>query len=287
MPNPHSDNYEAVPATFSWDVVREAKRPILMGILNITPDSFSDGGLYLSPDDATQQAQAMIAEGAALIDIGAESSRPGSQPIAATEELARLIPPLEAIIASCATTVSVDTYKAEVAAAALSRGASIINDIWGLQKDPDMAAAIAQHHAGVVIMHNQASQAYPGDIMASIVAFFEKSLSLASAAGIDAHKIILDPGIGFGKTTAHNLEVMARIGELISLGYPLLLGASRKSVIGNTLNLQVQDRLVGTLATSVYGLVNAVSILRVHDVHANRLAAAMTQAILDYRHDLR
>lgn len=287
MHNPDSTLSHFINPTFAWDALGPDHKPMIMGILNTTPDSFSDGGLFVSPDNATLQAQNMIAAGAALIDIGAESSRPGASPITVDEELARLIPPLEAVVASCKTTVSVDTYKARVAEAALLRGASIINDIWGLQKDVDMAATIAHHRAGVVIMHNQASQAYSGDIIENIVAFFETSLSLAREAGIDAQKIILDPGIGFGKTTAHNLEVLARIGELKSLGFPLLLGASRKSVIGNTLNLAVEDRLAGTLATSVYGITHAVSILRVHDVRANCQAAAMTQAILNYRHDHR
>jgi len=271
--------------SFSWGDLHEVGKPFIMVILNITPDSFSYGGCFISPEQATLQAKKMIGEGAAILDLGAESSRPGSQPISTDEELARLRAPLAAITAACpTTTVSVDSYKAAVADVVLAQGVSIINDIWGLQKDPHMAATIARHQAGVVIMHNQSNTDYAGDLIEGIGRFFEKSLSIALDAGINPQKIILDPGIGFGKTTMQNLEAIARAGELKSLGYPLLLGTSRKSVIGNTLNVPVEDRLEGTLATSVYGLVNGVSILRVHDVRANRLAAEMTLAIHKQRH---
>lgn len=253
-----------------------------MGILNITPDSFSDGGLFLDPENAVKQAKQMMSEGADILDLGAESSRPGSKTISAEEELERLLTPLEAIAEALPDTpLSVDTYKASVADAALQRGTALINDIWGLQHDPEMANVIAQHEAGVVIMHNQTGTDYPGDIMAAISEFFEKSLSLAQAAGIAPDKIILDPGIGFGKTTAQCLEVLARMGELKTLCYPLLLGTSRKSIIGNTLNLPVDQRLEATIATNVYGQLHGAAILRVHDVKANLLAARMTSAILE------
>ena len=250
-----------------------------MGILNLTPDSFSDGGLFVQPVTALARAKAMSAEGAALIDLGAESSRPGAVEISAEEELARLLPPLRAIATACDIMLSVDTYKAQVADQALAHGADIINDIWGLQRDLDMACTIAKHGAGVVIMHNQTGTEYAGDIVQEICAFFQKSIQIAQDAGIDTKKIILDPGIGFGKTTGQNLEVLARLSEFKVLGFPLLLGTSRKSVVGNTLNLPVAERLEGTLATSVHGLIHGASIFRVHDVQANLRALAMAQAI--------
>ncbi|WP_309381030.1 dihydropteroate synthase [Cerasicoccus frondis] len=257
-------------------------RTFVMGILNVTPDSFSDGGQFASPINALGQAQAMIREGADLIDVGAESTRPGAEVIPDDEEIARLLPILEALLEVLETPISVDTYKASVARKALEAGAHIINDIWGFQHDPDMAATVAEFGAGAVLMHNARGADYDGDIVDEVKRFLEKSVQIATDAGVAPANIVLDPGIGFGKSVEQNLTLMRRLGELRSLGFPILLGASRKSVIGKTLDLEVDQRLEGTIATSVVGVQQGVDIIRVHDVQANLRAIRMADAI--YRH---
>lgn len=265
-----------------WQPPVWGARTYLMGILNVTPDSFSDGGQFVSLTDALGQAQAMVREGADFIDVGAESTRPGAETVSAEEEIARLLPVLEALGEGVEVPISVDTYKASVAQAALEAGATLVNDIWGFQQDPDMAGVAAEFGAGAVLMFNSRGAADAEDIIDAAKAFLEKSVQLATKAGVEESRIVLDPGIGFGKSVAQNLELMRRMGELRSLGFPLLLGASRKSVIGKTLDLPVEERLEGTLATSVAGIQQGADILRVHDIEANMRAARMADAI--YRH---
>ena len=255
------------------------KRTYIMGILNVTPDSFSDGGNFNSVDKALQHAKVMIKEGADIIDLGGESTRPGHNYVDADEELRRVIPVIKKLKEELDTPISVDTYKAKVADESLKLGVEMINDVWGLTKDKDMASVIAKHNAYVCIMHNQDDTEYDKDIMESIKEFLLESINIAIEAGIDKNKIVLDPGIGFGKTYEQNLEVLKRLGELKTLGYPILLGTSRKSVIGNTLDLPPQERVEGTIATTVLGIRDGVDIVRVHDVEKNLRAAKMADAI--------
>lgn len=254
-------------------------RTLIMGILNITPDSFSDGGQFFDLEKAVNHAQKMVAEGVDIIDVGAESTRPGAIEIGAAEEVSRLIPVVERLVAEVTVPISVDTYKAEVARAALDAGADMINDVWGLQRDLGMAAVAAEYQVPMVIMHNQKRAVYKGDLIQALCRFFKQSIRIAADAGMDKSQVILDPGIGFGKTLEHNLEMLSRIGELSSLGYPLLLGTSRKSVIGSILDLPPGERLEGTIATNVAGIIQGVDIIRVHDVQENRRAACVTDRI--------
>ena len=255
------------------------KRTYIMGILNVTPDSFSDGGNFNSVDKALQHAKAMINEGADIIDLGGESTRPGHNYVDVDEELRRVIPVIKKLKEELDTPISVDTYKAKVADESLKLGVEMINDIWGLRKDKNMANVIAKYNAHVCIMHNQDNTEYDKDIMECIKEFLLESINIAIEAGIDKNKIILDPGIGFGKTYKQNLEVLKRLSELKTLGYPILLGTSRKSVIGNTLDLPPKERVEGTIATTVLGIRDGVDIVRVHDVEKNLRAAKMADAI--------
>lgn len=255
------------------------ERTLVMGILNVTPDSFSDGGRYFNIEDAISQAERMVKEGVDILDIGAESTRPTHEAVSAEEEWHRLEPVLKTLLERVVIPVSVDTYKASVAAKALEAGAHIINDVWGLQKDPDMARVVGDYQAPVIVMHNQQGTTYR-HLIGDMLTFLRKSIELAEGHGLSGDQIIVDPGIGFGKTTEQNLEVMARLAEFRSLGHPVLLGTSRKSMIGNTLNQTVDERLEGTLATSVLGVVSGVDIIRVHDVQANSRAVQMADAIV-------
>jgi dihydropteroate synthase len=259
--------------------LRLGERTLIMGILNVTPDSFSDGGRYLKIEDAVAQAIRIVSEGADILDIGAESTRPGHLAVNAEEEWLRLEPILKRLLEQVSVPISIDTYKASVAAKALEAGAHIINDIWGLQKDPEIAQVVGEYQAPVVVMHNQDGTDYR-HMMGDIFAFLRKSIEMAEANGLAGDQIILDPGIGFGKTTEQNLEVMARLSEFKTLGHPILLGTSRKSMIGNTLKLPVEERLEGTLATSVLGVAAGVDIIRVHDVKENLRAVQMADAIV-------
>lgn len=256
-----------------------AGRTLVMGILNVTPDSFSDGGRSAALDDALANAYRLMAEGADILDIGGESTRPGHTPVPAEEELRRVLPAVEAL-AGLPVPLSVDTQKAVVAEAALKAGASIINDIWGLMGDPEMARVAAAHEAGVVAMHNRARVDPEVDIVADILAFFEQSLERAARAGIRAERIALDPGIGFGKTFEQNLKALASLVQFGKLGFPILLGTSRKSLIGKVIETTPAERLPGTIASNVIGIIAGCAIIRVHDVAAHVQAARVTEAIL-------
>ena len=255
------------------------KRTYIMGILNVTPDSFSDGGNFNEIDKAIKHAKEMIEDGADIIDIGGESTRPGYTYIDPKEEAQRVVPVIKEIKKQIDSPISVDTYKSSVAEEALKVGTDMINDIWGLQKDKNMASIVAKYDAHVCIMHNQDGTEYDKDIMESIKEFLNESINIALNAGIKKEKIVLDPGIGFGKTFEQNLEVLRRLDELNELGYPVLLGTSRKSVIGNVLNVEPKERLEGTIATTVLGVRDGVDIVRVHDVKENLKAAKMADAI--------
>lgn len=255
------------------------KRTYIMGILNMTPDSFSDGGKYNTLEKGIERALKMIEEGADIIDVGGESTRPGYTPVDEEEEIRRVIPVIERLSKISDVIISVDTMKANVALRALEAGAHIVNDVWGLQRDPRMAEVVARYKAGVVMMHNSNVAEYD-DVVKSIIEFLKKSIEIAEKAGIERNQMIVDPGIGFGKTLEHNLEVMNRLEELKVLGLPVLLGTSRKSMIGKVLNLDVDDRLEGTAATVAVGIVKGVDIIRVHDVKEMSRVAKMTDAMV-------
>lgn len=284
--------------TFYW-----GKRTYVMGVLNITPDSFSGDGFLSSNRRVDQkilhaiigQATSFVAAGADILDIGGESTRPGSQPIGVEEELERVLPVISHLAAESDVLLSIDTYKAPVAEAALKAGAHIVNDVWGLHADPDLASVVARQQAPVILMHNRSSWAnaqikerlggrYVGvpytDLLADIRRELKESVAIAHTAGIPDEHIILDPGIGFGKTTEQNLELLDRLGEIRALGYPVLLGPSRKSFIGYTLDLPPDQRLEGTAAAVGVGIVRGADIIRVHDVEVMLRVARMTDAIV-------
>jgi len=257
-----------------------------MGVLNVTPDSFYDGGRYPSADLLRARIETMVDEGVDLIDVGGESTRPGAQPVSPDEELARVLPAIRLIAETADIPVSIDTSKAVVAAEAVAAGAGFVNDISGLQFDPDMASVIAGNGAGLFLMHTrgrpetmQADTLY-GDIMTEIIVYLGKALAQAQAAGIAVEKIAVDPGIGFGKSVEGNLEILRRLDELAVLGRPILLGTSRKSFIGKVLRQENPDgRLAGSLATVALGVAAGAKIFRVHDVRASRDVAEMAWAI--------
>lgn len=257
--------------------------PVVMGVLNVTPDSFSDGGQFAAPEQALAQARRMIAEGAGIIDLGAESTRPyGSQPVTADEELQRLRPVLGEVVA-LGVPVSVDSMKASVTAWALGAGATVANDVWGLQRDPDMARVVAEHGAPVVVMHNRDTVDPAIDIMKDIAAFFARSLEIAAKAGIPSRHIVLDPGIGFGKTQEQSMTVLARLDELQSFGLPLLVGASRKKFISTVTPSEPQQRLGGSIAAHLLAAQRGASIIRAHDVAETVQALRVMAAIEDFR----
>ncbi|WP_242870126.1 dihydropteroate synthase [Tindallia californiensis] len=251
-----------------------------MGILNVTPDSFSDGGQFTEVEKALFHGKKMVEEGADIIDIGGESTRPGAIKVEEEEELKRVMPMVKALVEALEVPISVDTYKAPVAKAALEAGVHMINDVWGLQRDKEMASVVASFGVPVCIMHNQEGTEYKEDILSSIKKFFEKSLTMAREAGIDDKNILLDPGIGFGKTPEQNIYVMGRLQELQEFGYPVLLGTSRKSMIGKILDLAPEQRMEGTLATNVIGVYQGVEIIRVHDIKENLRGIKVADAIL-------
>lgn len=260
-------------------------RTYVMGILNVTPDSFSDGGDHNEAQAAVEHALQMIAEGADIIDVGGESTRPGFDEVSAEEELKRVIPVIKALAQhpEINVPISIDTYKAEVARAALEAGAHMVNDVWGLQREPEIAKVAAEFNAPVIAMHNQKGTVYDQDILLSMIAFFENSIATAKEAGLPDTHIFLDPGIGFGKTSEQNIEVMGRLTELHCLGYPILLGTSRKSMIGKILDLPPKERVEGTVATNVIGVVQGMEIIRVHDVREHVRAIKVTDAIVRRR----
>jgi dihydropteroate synthase len=253
--------------------------PQLMGILNVTPDSFSDGGRHFDSAAAVARAKAMVAEGAAIVDVGGESTRPGHLPVSEDEELRRVVPVLEALGADLDGPVSIDTSKAAVAREAARLGACVINDVWGLQRDPGMADAVAETGSAVVIMHNR-EQADPTiDILDEVERFFERSVNLAAAAGTPFGRILLDPGVGFGKTSRQNHACIWNLARFRRLGAPILVGLSRKSFIGRMSGAAVNERLPGTLAADTIALMQGASVLRVHDVAENRMALDVFMAL--------
>jgi dihydropteroate synthase len=256
------------------------ERTLIMGILNVTPDSFSDGGRYVDIDTAVERARLMVTEGADIIDIGGESTRPGAAIVTEEEELRRVIPAIRAIReAGLTTPISIDTYKAEVARQALEAGADIINDIWGLQKDRAMASVAVSHNAPIVLMHNRDEAVY-ANFIHDVINDLRRTVDRAHEAGIRDDQIILDPGIGFAKSHEQNLQLMNYLDRIVALGYPVLLGTSRKRMIHRTLELPPDEVVFGTAATVVYGIVQGCRIVRVHDVQAMKRTAVMTNAML-------
>lgn len=258
--------------------------PKLMGVVNVTPDSFSDGGLFLNADAAVAHGEELARDGAEILDVGGESTRPGAEEVSAGEELARVEPVIAGLTG--VATVSIDTSKAAVAQAALDAGATIVNDVTALRHDPEIGAVCAERGAGLVLMHMQGDprtmQENPiyEDVVDDVKAFLAERLEAAVAAGVAEEGIWLDPGIGFGKTLAHNLELLRRLGELAELGRPLVIGTSRKSFIGKVDGSAVGDRLGGTIASSVLAAVEGADVLRVHDVAETAQAAKVASAIL-------
>jgi dihydropteroate synthase len=253
--------------------------PQLMGILNVTPDSFSDGGRHSELAAAVARARAMVADGAAIVDIGGESTRPGHVPVPEDEELRRIVPVLEALGAELDAPISIDTSKAKVAREAARLGACVINDVWGLQRDPGMADAVAETGSAVVVMHNRDEKDPSLDILDDVERFFERSLNLAAGAGVPFSRILLDPGIGFGKTRQQNHACIWNLDRFRRLGAPILVGLSRKSFIGGIIDAEVDRRLPGTLAADTIALMRGASVLRVHDVLENRAALAVFMAL--------
>jgi dihydropteroate synthase len=255
-------------------------KPVIMGILNVTPDSFSDGGRFQALDAALGQAQKLVAGGADIIDVGAESTRPGHIGVSLDEEWRRLEPLLAPLLGEIAAPFSIDTTKAEIARRAVTLGVSVVNDVWGLQKDPAMADMVAETGAAVVIMHNRESIDPELDIEADIGRFFDRSLSLADRAGIPRARILLDPGVGFAKTRAQNLKALALTGALRSaFGLPVLIGASRKRLFGDLPHSNIDDRLIGTLAANLVTLARGAAVFRVHDVAEHAAAFKVFEAI--------
>ena len=247
-------------------------RPAVMGILNLTPDSFSDGGRFQNPDAAIAHAKSMVVAGCDIVDIGGESTRPSASPVSEAEELARVEQVLMALTGLLDVPVSIDTSKAAVAVRAVEIGAAVVNDVWGLQKDPSMPDAVAQAEAAVIIMHNRMEKDERADILADMRRFFDRSLALAAKAGIPKDVIILDPGIGFGKTSRQNVEAVARIPDLKDYGLPILVGASRKAFLGSLTGDGIEATLIGTVAANLVAAAAGASIFRVHDV-AEHVAA--------------
>ncbi len=259
---------------FEW-----GKRTYIMGIINITPDSFSGDGLAGDIAGAVERAKRFTEEGADIIDVGGESTRPGSTPVSTEEELMRVMPVLEGIVAQVRVPVSIDTYKHDVAEQALRSGAMMINDVWGLKQDPRLASLAAQKGVPLVLMHNQKGTAYT-DLVPEVIRSLRKSIEVALAAGVPRENVIVDPGIGFGKTLQHNLEIMRRLDEFKALGRPILLGTSRKSMVGLVLNLLPDQRVEGTAVTVALGIAKGADMVRVHDVREMRRVCKMSDAIV-------
>lgn len=258
------------------------ERTYIMGILNVTPDSFSDGGSFNNIEKAIQRAKIMIKEGADIIDIGGESTRPGGEFVTEEEELKRVVPVIERLSKEIDIPISIDTYKSRVAEEAIKAGAALINDVWGFKKDKEMAKVAAKYEVAVCLMHNKEDKNYI-NIMEDMKSELMESVNIAKAAGVKDERIILDPGIGFAKTYEDNLMVMNNLEILNELGYPVLLATSRKSMIGLTLNLPVNERVEGTLATTTIGILKGCDFVRIHDIKENKRCALMTDAIVRKR----
>lgn len=267
-----------LPVSFSSSLLEASHRPLVMGILNVTPDSFSDGGRYDAPDMALAHAKDMIAQGADILDVGGESTRPGAEPVSAEDELSRVLPVLRKL-AQLDVLISIDTYKASVAREAVKAGAHIINDVWGLQRDPDMAGAVAEANVPVIMMHNRETVDPSLDILADMDRFFERSLALAEKAGVPRRHLILDPGFGFGKTLEQNYQILSNLQQLKKWELPILAGASRKRMVGHVLDVETQDRLFGSLAVHVLAMHGGAQIVRAHDVKAHADASRIFQAM--------
>ncbi|AXI00748.1 dihydropteroate synthase [Sporosarcina sp. PTS2304] len=252
--------------TFGETTINFAEETVIMGILNVTPDSFSDGGKFGMLDLALKHARQMLADGAKIIDIGGESTRPGHTPVSLEEELERVIPVIELLTKELGCVISIDTYKAAVAEEAIQSGASIINDVWGAKREPGIAEVAARYGVPIVLMHNREDREYQLPFMDAVVADLQESIAIAKRAGVSEDMIWLDPGIGFAKDTEQNILAMQGLPAIADLGYPVLLGTSRKKMIGNVLDVPVEERIEGTGATVCYGIEHGCHIMRVHDV---------------------
>jgi dihydropteroate synthase len=253
--------------------------PAIMGIVNVTPDSFSDGGLFTSPHAALAQARKLVADGACIVDVGAESTRPGHTPVSAEEEWERLRPLLATLVAQAGAPVSIDTYKAETARRALRTGVAVVNDVWGLHRDPAMASVVAEAGAAIVVMHNRDTVDAGVDIVSDMLGFFERSLDLARRAGVPHRHILLDPGVGFGKSREQNYQALRAIPELLRFGFPLLIGVSRKTIFRDLPDGLIEGRLVGTLAANVFAASLGARVFRVHDALEHRTAFGVMAAM--------
>jgi len=258
-------------------------RTFLVGILNVTPDSFFDGGSYTTVELAVQRAKKLVADGADIIEIGGESSRPGFEPVAAEIEQQRVLPVLKALRDEIDVPISVDTYKASVAEAALQNGASLINDVFRFKRDPELAKVCAKYNATCCIMHNRDNQDYDNFLL-DVLADLEESVNLLIEAGVKPSDIILDPGVGFAKSVEQNIEIQRNLALFCALPYPVMLGTSNKSFIGYRLGLEKEDRAEATIATTVYGIGQGAAFIRVHDVQANKRAAMMADELIRHRH---
>lgn len=255
------------------------ERTYIMGILNVTPDSFSDGGKFNEIEAAVSQAKKLVEDGADIIDVGGESTRPGAEYVTEEEEIKRVVPIIKAIKKELDVTISIDTYKSKTAEEAIKAGADIINDIWGAKYDKNIAKVAAEYNVPIILMHNREAKHYE-NLMEDVINDLQESIDIALEAGVKKENIILDPGIGFAKTYEENLVVMNNCEVIKGMGYPVLLGTSRKSMIGLTLNLPVNERVEGTLATTVMGIMKGMEFIRVHDVLENKRVAVMTDTIL-------
>lgn len=255
------------------------KETFIMGILNVTPDSFSDGGQYNSVERAVAQAKRMVEEGAKIIDVGGESTRPGYTRISDAEEIARIVPVIRALLKEVPAIISVDTYKSAVARAAIEAGAHMINDIWGAKADPEIAKVAAELNVPIILMHNRMSETY-SNFFEDYITDLEESINIAKSAGVPDKHIILDPGIGFVKNLQQSIETMRRLDELVAVGYPILLATSRKRMIGTILNLPINERVEGTAATYAYGVMKGCHIVRAHDVKEVARTVKMIDALI-------
>lgn len=259
-------DYAKAPYRFGGTDIDFSKETVVMGILNVTPDSFSDGGRYSQTNAALRRATEMLKDGAKIIDIGGESTRPGHMPVSLEEELERTIPVIEVLSKELDCAISIDTYKASVAEEAMKAGAHIINDVWGAKREPRIAEVANQYGAPIILMHNREQAIYEGNFGDELLADIEGSITIARNAGVAEHNIWLDPGIGFAKDIHENIEAMQSLDRLSALGYPVLLGTSKKSLIGKVLDLPINERMEGTGATVCYGIEHGCHIVRVHDV---------------------